>query len=555
MALIIVSLGGIIVLQMVLLKSAYDQKEEAFRQSVGTAMAGVSAGLEKGVILSRVFAAAATIPGQAGSHTLVSVQTEERNDTLSTRIAGGPRKDIRFFPMRVTGNNLWYTVETPQHVSIHVFDLMGREDTTIVDTFRNAGEYTVSLDPGRFRNGEYFYKYSADSNTFVVQSSSGVQGGVVTKRSGRGEEQMVSTTVDQLFAKRLPLEQRVKKELLDSLVQVNMKEAGIDMPCVYAVLSGKPDSVHMASQPGFNENLRTTEFRTRLFPGDFLAPRNDLVVYFPGRTSFLLRSMAPLAGATMAFMAGIIFAFIYSIRAIVAQRKLSHALIDFINNMTHEFKTPISTIALASEAIARPDVLPHEDKVTRYNGIIRDENFRMKQQVDKILQMAVLEKGDYELNIVPVDVHEVIRKAAENIMLQVDQKGGTITSRLEAESSIVLADPLHAANVIHNILDNASKYSVEAPCIETSTWNSDGRLWISIRDHGIGMKEDDARRAFEKYFRAATGNRHDVKGFGLGLAYVKLMVEAIGGHVRLTSSPGKGTTVEMVLPVAQGGRT
>jgi two-component system phosphate regulon sensor histidine kinase PhoR len=237
-------------------------------------------------------------------------------------------------------------------------------------------------------------------------------------------------------------------------------------------------------------------------------------------------------------------------KTIVKQKRLSEALVEFINNMTHEFKTPISTIALASEAIARDDILPEREKVLRYNSIIHDENARLKQQVDKILQMAVLEEGDYELSIAPVDVHEVIRKAVGNIALQVEQKGGKIACQLEARSSVINADPVHLANIIHNILDNSNKYSPKRPHIEVSSRNTDGLLTVSIRDDGIGMKEEDAKRAFEKYFRVSSGNQHDVKGFGLGLSYVKLMVEVHKGMVSLTSSPGRGTTVDLTFPVA-----
>jgi two-component system phosphate regulon sensor histidine kinase PhoR len=268
---------------------------------------------------------------------------------------------------------------------------------------------------------------------------------------------------------------------------------------------------------------------------------------------FLLRSMSPLLGATVLFMAGIVFAFSYSLRTIFKQKNISDALIEFINNMTHEFKTPISTIALASEAIARPDILQNGDKVLRYNEIIHDENARMKQQAEKILQMAVLEEGDYELHLVPLDAHEVIRKAVESIALQVERKGGQISCRLDAKASIVNADAVHMANIIHNLLDNANKYSPGEPRIEISTANTDGLLRIQVQDNGIGMNEDDARRAFDKYFRVATGNQHDVKGFGLGLSYVKLMVEAHKGSIRLKSAPGAGTTVELYFPVAVNG--
>ena len=555
MGLIIVSLAGIICLQMYLLKSAYDQKEESFRQAVGSVMTAVRDGLETGEAVARVFAVGSQVHGKPGPRTIVSVQTEQRGDSISTSLAVGGNENVRTFPMRVAGNSLSYSVQSPQHVSIQVFDVLGREDTTIVDTFRHPGVYAVKLDSSKYSNGDYFYQYTADSGSFIVQASQGVSSGILLREPEDRREKIVRKAVDELFTKKLPIEQRVKRELLDSLVQVNMKEAGIAISCVYAVVTGKPDSVHLASRPGYEPEFRGTEFRSRLFPADFLAPRSELVLYFPDRTSFLLRSMIPLIGGTGLFMAGIIFAFVYSMKTILGQRRLSNALIEFINNMTHEFKTPISTIALASEAIARPDILPDGEKVIRDNSIIQDENTRMKHQVDKILQMAVLEEGDYELNIVPVDAHDVIRKAAENITLQVDRKGGIILSELGAESHVVDADPVHLANIIHNILDNANKYSPDMPRIEVSTHNADGMLVISIHDHGIGMKEEDARRVFDKYFRASTGNQHDVKGFGLGLSYVKLMIDMLHGQVDLTSSPGRGTTVEVRLPVAKEGES
>ena len=536
MTLITVSLAGITGLQMYLLKSAYDQKEEAFRQAVGTALATVNAGLETGEVVSRILAVGGPEPGGPRAGTFVSVQTEQRGDSLSTRLSVDGADRIRSLPLRVAGSSLSSSVGSPQPVAIRVFDVLGREDTTIVDTFRNAGVYMVNLNSNKYSRGDYFYRYTADSGSFVVQVSQGVTGGAIGQKPDGRSEKVVSEAVDRLFAKRLPIEQRIKPGLLDSLVHITVTEAGIDLPCVYGILTAKPDSLHLVSQGGYEQELRSTGLRARLFPADFMVPKSELVLYFPGRSSFILRSMAPLVGATVLFMAGIVFAFTYSMRTILAQKRLSGSLVDFINNMTHEFKTPISTIALASEAIARPDILPDGDKVTRYNSIIQDENSRMKLQVNKILQMAVLEEGDYELNIVPVDIHEVIRKAVENIALQVDRKGGVITTQLQAESPVINADPVHLANIIHNILDNANKYSPGTPRIEVSTTHAGGFVHIRIRDQGIGMKDEDSRRAFEKYFRASKGNQHDVKGFGLGLSYVKMMVDAHHGHVNLTST-------------------
>lgn len=549
--LVVISLLGIMAIQLYLLKNAYDQKEEALRQTVATVLAAVNDGLEARDAVSKVFAVGVSPPVDRRARTFISMESETRNDSISTRVKFGLPDRVHPLPMKVVGNKISYSVTSPQHVSIHVFDMLGREDTTIVDTFRWTGEYNVDLQSSKYAAGEYFYKYATDSISFIMQVMQGSPEGVVRQGgSDDKREKFVRKVVDQMvFKDRLPIEQRVKRPLLDSLVRINLKEAGIEMPYVYGVFSAHPDSLRIASSDTYDAELKGSDLRARLFPDEPFTQRNDLVLYFPNRQLFLLRSMGPLAGMTVVFLGGIIFAFAYTMRTIFKQKRVSDTLIEFINNMTHEFKTPISTIALASEAIARPDILPDGTKVLRYNEIIHDENARMKQQVDKILQMAVLEEGDFELNCVPLDVHEVIRKAVENITLQVEQKGGTIGCSLEAEASVVNADPVHLTNIIHNILDNANKYSPDAPRIEVSTRNADEMLKVSIRDEGVGMKEEDAKRAFEKYFRVSTGNQHDVKGFGLGLSYVKLMVEAMKGSVGLTSSPGDGTTLVLSFPV------
>ncbi|MFH2036099.1 MAG: HAMP domain-containing sensor histidine kinase, partial [Candidatus Zixiibacteriota bacterium] len=224
-------------------------------------------------------------------------------------------------------------------------------------------------------------------------------------------------------------------------------------------------------------------------------------------------------------------------------------MVSFINNMTHEFKTPISTVALAAEAIMRSDQISDAVKVERYARMIKDENTRMRNQAEKILQMAALEEGDFELKLTDVDIHEAIRQAVENIKLHIESRQGEVIINLNAKSHFIKADRDHLNSIIYNLLDNANKYSKEKPKIDISTKNFGQGIVVTVSDSGIGIKENDLKMVFKKYYRVASGNIHDVKGFGLGLSYVKLLVEAQKGSIKISSKSGEGTVVEFWLPI------
>ena len=196
----------------------------------------------------------------------------------------------------------------------------------------------------------------------------------------------------------------------------------------------------------------------------------------------------------------------------------------------------------------REDVLSDGPKVSRYSRMILDENKRMRRQTEKILQMAALEEGDFELKKETFDLHEIIREAAESIALQAEKQGGHVRCSLKADECTIRADKVHISGVIYNLLDNACKYSPDKPEIDISTLNADGGVYIRISDNGTGISSEDLKRVFEKYYRVASGNIHDVKGFGLGLSYVRMMVEAHSGTIKINSRPGEGTRVEIFLP-------
>ena len=233
------------------------------------------------------------------------------------------------------------------------------------------------------------------------------------------------------------------------------------------------------------------------------------------------------------------------------QKKLSEIKSDFINNMTHEFKTPLATISLAVDALKNEKVKSDAEKTNYFTGIIKEENKRMNKQVETILQAALLDKQEVQLNLKKIPAHDLITSALNNINLQVEEKQGELEVHLDAEDDLVMADEVHFTNLINNLLDNAVKYSKDGLQIKLSTQNYGNQLKIKIEDNGIGMNKETLNRIFEKFYRAHTGNVHNVKGFGLGLSYVKTMVNAHHGTIKAESVLGKGSTFIISIPLVK----
>jgi two-component system phosphate regulon sensor histidine kinase PhoR len=295
-----------------------------------------------------------------------------------------------------------------------------------------------------------------------------------------------------------------------------------------------------------------SDFSVRLFPNDFSGGENYLTIFFPDQTGFLIKQVWLTLTSSIFLVFLIIFCFGYAIFAILKQKKLSEMKNDFINNMTHEFKTPISTVSLACEALQDKDIQKNESFISKYIEAIRDENKRLGRQVEKVLQMATLDKKEYKLKFEELDVHQIIEKALSHINLQVERRGGTIHKNLIASNNRITSDDVHLTNIIYNLLDNANKYSPDKPEIRIDTEDHHQGLLIRITDKGIGMTKEEIDKIFDRFYRVPTGNIHDVKGFGLGLTYVKTILLALGGQIKVKSIPGKGSTFEIILPLNNG---
>ena len=356
-----------------------------------------------------------------------------------------------------------------------------------------------------------------------------------------------------------PLDERIAVIKLDAILRQEFGERNISVPFSYGVRSNASDSwiifnnhyvVPNENQAAF-DFLKTTNYRVSLFKNDLTSP-GQLYVFFPTKTSIVWGTLWLNLLFSLLFVAVILGCFAYTINIIYRQKKLSEMKNDFINNMTHEFKTPIATISLASDSITNPSVIGNPDKIRRFADIIRQENKRMNGQVEKVLQMAVIERGSINLNVSSIDLHDIIEQALGNITLQVERKEGTTKAVLNAQKSIIEGDFNHISNIINNLLDNANKYSPEHPEITVSTQNVSNGVEMTISDKGIGMTKEAKKKIFEKFFRVHTGNVHDVKGFGLGLSYVKTMITAHKGSIDVRSELGKGSSFIVFFPFELG---
>ena len=354
---------------------------------------------------------------------------------------------------------------------------------------------------------------------------------------------------DFLFKER-PIEQRVAPKYIDSLLARELKDKNINLKYVFGIGSNQKKNKYVyASSPILkNPEIQSATFFTPLFPNDLKNSNQLLQVYFPGQQEFIWQTMGfSFLGSALLLMI-MIGCFYIAVNTILKQKKIAEVKNDFINNMTHEFKTPISTISLATQLIQEESAIAKNESILRYLGIIKEENIRLGNQVERVLQTAQMEKEEIILKKKEVDIHSLIQHVADNINPIIHTNQGTLILNLDASPSLLLLDEVHISNVIHNLLDNAIKYSPNQLHVEIQTESQEGQFVIKIKDQGIGMEKSVLESVFEPFYRVPTGNIHNVKGFGLGLSYVKKIVDAHGGKVKVESTLGAGSTFIISLP-------
>ena len=354
---------------------------------------------------------------------------------------------------------------------------------------------------------------------------------------------------EELLEGQKDILERVDTVQVKALIKNHLKERGIDQIFDLAILNDEDQLIPIGKIQ--DSGKLNQGIQARLFPSDLLGKENFVLINFPKKRLYILQQIWLPVISSMLFIGIVIFCFIYAIKVIIRQKTLSDIKNDFINNMTHEFKTPIATVSLAVEALQDPDLLNKDSFRNRYIGIIKDENKRLGSQVEKVLQAATLDKKDFKLKIELLNIKEILENVKEGFGLQLENKGGNISLNTNLKDPYIEADAFHISHIFNNLLDNAIKYSKNNPVVEIDCWDQNGSIFISVADNGVGMSKDALKKIFDKFYRVPTGNVHDVKGFGLGLAYVKTMLEAHNGEISVSSDLGKGSTFTLKLPKRQ----
>jgi two-component system, OmpR family, phosphate regulon sensor histidine kinase PhoR len=512
---------GLIVIQLYWVSNAITLKEQRFEQSVNEALSSVVYKMEKQHTAARIkrkfnFR-------KQGMRWLVEHDSLQQGavlvqdsfaDNHSFRVRGN-RFKVKVLEEMVSDSNGVITKETRQH-------------SFIEDSLHHLGP-SVLMNP-------------LDSNMKTI-------------RWIEHKNDMVNDIFDELVSINIynDVNDRIDTMLLDSLLRLELMNKGIDAEYEYGILDRsmlKPAAGKQEIDPE-QEALAASRFKVNLAPENIFIQPKYLSVYFPGQSNYILRTMWWMLAMSVLLIVIIILSFYYTISTIFRQKKLSEIKNDFISNMTHEFKTPISTISLACEVLNDTSVDKSPERVHNYVKVISEENKRLSTLVENILQTAILDKGEFRLKMQEVNVHDIIQQAISNVALQVEKREGEILTRLEAQQPVIQADRVHLTNIIFNLIDNALKYTDAKPVIEIGTEKGNAGIIITVKDNGIGISKENQKRIFETLYRVPTGNIHNVKGFGLGLSYVKAIAEKHGGSISVDSEPGNGSTFRIFLPYSK----
>jgi two-component system phosphate regulon sensor histidine kinase PhoR len=505
----VISLMGIITVQIFWIRSSIEMREEQFSTSVKFALARVSENIQKREFRDNISRYAPLIDSmQKSKESNVRDFVFQQIDTT--------RNEIFTFRQSILENNYKSQFSPFEADTVNFKTFLSREETQVEKIEFHSKDFSELSPKDRMVKVERLDKY----------------------------DKLELEGIFKNIVSRTPIHDRVSANEIRMNLDNELRARNIDTRFEFGVFSD--ELITKVKSDGFVERGYT--YNVPLFVTDDSIDY-DLYVSFPDKKEYILSTISWILILSALFIFIIIVSFASALYQLIKQKQISEIKTDFINNMTHEFKTPIATINLAIDSIRNPKIIGDRDKVIRYSEMIRQENKRMHAQVENVLRISKLEKNQLDLSKDVIDLHDIIEDAVSHVSLIIRDRGGSIKKNLEAKQTEILASRFHMTNVITNILDNAIKYSNEAPKIKIETVNAGSNVVLKITDNGIGMSKNVQRKVFNKFYREETGNIHNVKGHGLGLSYVKSIVEKHQGHVYLESEKGKGSTFTVKLPI------
>ncbi|MCX2482185.1 sensor histidine kinase [Pedobacter sp. MR2016-24] len=593
-----IALLGVFVMQLYYIREAYRLKSQLFEQEVNQALSGVANKVQRLNAVDQI--------NKKDLEWRIKMENQHRDKTLKLieldqKFKEEERKR-KFAQQKQVIDELNYQdgmirkfYLNPTIISEAEYFALANQSTTPLDvdvnvgfdadlkiiggdvrkTFRMGSAKTFDLEPQKLPDSIRYLVYSKyDMQPFRVSLPSlngdmrvkfRIEDETAKRRHENELKALQDDTVQQISqndfnvleaaAKEMsqvavPLNQRISPAVLDAILRAELLNKNINLKYGFWLKSVTGDSVlfrKVAAMEG--EPLQANTFKTTLFSNDVIRDPGMLYVNFPERNSLIFSNLSVTMASSAGLLLVLISIFSYTLYAILRQKKISEMKTDFINNMTHEFKTPVSTIMIASEALRDPEILEDKKRISRLAGIIYDENVRLGNHIERVLSIARLENKELEFHVEPVEMNTLIAAVADSMHLQLDKKGAELILELDADPSVINGDELHLSNVIYNLIDNANKYSVDPPIITLRTRNAGKNLIIEIEDEGIGMTKEQSKRIFDQFYRVPTGNLHDVKGFGLGLNYVQDIIVQMNGSIKVRSEKDKGTVFEIIIPL------
>lgn len=543
-----IALIGIIAMQVNWILHDYHLKEQQFNQRVNDALTAVAIKLEKKEAFNIFSNSFVTINNDSifslfRERKMLDQEWQGLDSTTENSIVNrlAPETSIRPTP----------PMEPPLPPDFYNQDDYNNDFIKMEIKYSGGRKITI-----RHNRQEITLDDSSKSNTHNAVKFLSLKADILEKQRAKIEakinswNKVMQNLAFEFISDEKTIEDRIKPFQLDSILKTELSNRGITTPYQFGVINVGENKIMSTNSPENKNALLKSRYKTDLFPNDLLAKPILLSLHFPQSLSYVLSTMWVMLISSSLFILVMLFGFSFTIYTIFRQKKLSDIKNDFINNMTHEFKTPIATISLATDAVNSPAVSKNTESVHRYMNIIKEENQRMHKHVENILQLALFDRKHINLNLVEFDIHEMIQRAIEQIKLQVEVKGGKIETNLNAAQYHLLGDYDFIFNSIINLLDNAIKYTPANPIISIATENIQNNIRLLISDNGIGMSREVQKNIFEKFYRAGTGNIHDVKGYGIGLSIVKAIAHAHNGEIKvLKSIKGVGTTMELLLPL------